>query len=234
VNGNAYTTTVTGYDDQYRPTGTTVGIPASEGLLGGTYRFGTTYNPDGSVATEVLPAAGGLPAETIVHTYDGVTGLPATTLGATGYVQQSRYNELGQPLQLAMGTSSSSQRTFMQYTYDLPTKRLSETQVRRDAAAGRAAALPSFPLAIIAAEMRDIAARLDLFDTGDAAASVRAAFAAYEDAQLVVLCHEPGGAVVIAPTRGRNTIQATRAVVHRGPPGPGVPVFPGGRECFWR
>src|SRR5262249_36825594 len=48
VNGNAYTTTITGYDDQYRPTGTKISIPTSEGLLGGDYTFGMTYNPDGS------------------------------------------------------------------------------------------------------------------------------------------------------------------------------------------
>jgi RHS repeat-associated protein len=131
VGSNPYTTTVTGYDDQYRPTGMKVSIPTTEGLLGGDYAFGTTYNPDGSVASEVLPAAGGLPAETVTHTYDGVTGLPVKT---PGYVQQSHYNEFGEPLQVAMGTSSSSQWTYSQYAYDISTKRLSESQVRRDAA----------------------------------------------------------------------------------------------------
>jgi len=43
-------------------------------------------------------------------------------------------------------------------------------------AAARAGARPSFPLAAIAAELRDSRGRLDAFDTGDPAGSVRAVF----------------------------------------------------------
>jgi DNA-binding SARP family transcriptional activator len=43
-------------------------------------------------------------------------------------------------------------------------------------AAARAAARPGFPLAALAAELRDVRGRLDALDAGDAASSVRAAF----------------------------------------------------------
>jgi DNA-binding SARP family transcriptional activator len=43
-------------------------------------------------------------------------------------------------------------------------------------AAARTAARPGFPLATVAAELRDVASRLDALDAGDPAASVRAAF----------------------------------------------------------
>ena len=57
-----------------------VTIPATEGALAGNYTTSTTYNADGGVATETLPAAGGLPAETLTNTYNDV-GLPATLTG---------------------------------------------------------------------------------------------------------------------------------------------------------
>ncbi len=63
--GNAYTTTITGYDDGYRPLGISTTLPAADGTLAGVYTTTYTYNVDGSPATQVLPAVGGLPAETI-------------------------------------------------------------------------------------------------------------------------------------------------------------------------
>ncbi len=67
MTGNAYTTAVSGYDAANRPTGTTVTIPAIQTGLAGSYAFTTTYNNNGSVATQTMPAAGGLAAETLVE-----------------------------------------------------------------------------------------------------------------------------------------------------------------------
>ncbi|MEV0132536.1 RHS repeat-associated core domain-containing protein [Dactylosporangium sp. NPDC050688] len=85
-NGNAYTTTVTGYNDLSQPTGKSITIPAAETGLAGTYTYVSTYNVDGSPATTRLPAAGGLPTETLKTAYSA-TGQPSTMktdLSATG------------------------------------------------------------------------------------------------------------------------------------------------------
>jgi YD repeat-containing protein len=85
VGGSAYTTAVTGYDDGYRPVGTSVTLPAVEGTLAGTWTTAMIYHPDGSPATIAYPAAGGQAAETVTYDYDSigrpesVTGLASTS-----------------------------------------------------------------------------------------------------------------------------------------------------------
>ena len=100
VDGEAYITSVTGYDDVYRSTGAAVMIPEREGALAGTYASSATFNVDGSAATTTMPAvgmvngAGGLPAETITYGYNAV-GLPTTVSGASTYVTETAYDSLG-------------------------------------------------------------------------------------------------------------------------------------------
>jgi len=89
--GNPYTTAVTGYDDGYRPTGTSVTIPAAEVGLAGTYTFAASYKVDGSPATQTLPAAGGLPAETLTYGYT-TTGRLDTLTGAAAYVTDTGWH----------------------------------------------------------------------------------------------------------------------------------------------
>ena len=68
--GNVYVNAVTGYSLRYQPLGTSTTIPGVEGALAGVYTGSQTYNVDGSVATQTLPAKtgssnfGGLTAET--------------------------------------------------------------------------------------------------------------------------------------------------------------------------
>lgn len=85
-NGNAYTTAITGYNELNQPTVTSITIPASETGLAGTYTYVTAYNVDGSTASNRLPAAGGLPTETLrtAYTAQGGPSTLTTDLSATG------------------------------------------------------------------------------------------------------------------------------------------------------
>jgi RHS repeat-associated protein len=124
LGANAYTTAVTGYDPQYRPTGTKVTIPASEGALAGTYQFSSTYKPDGSVSTLTMPAAGGLPAEVLGYTYTD-TGQLATLSGTDTYLTQAQYTRFGEPAVYTLSTGGNIAQ--IGYYYDEATRRLTRT-----------------------------------------------------------------------------------------------------------
>jgi RHS repeat-associated protein len=101
---DAYSSIITGYDDAYRPLGTTVRIPAAETGLAGDWTTRTTYNVDGSPATVTYPAAAGLGAETVTTTYDNV-GLPLTQAGLDTYVADTQYYYWGTVKQQLLGTA---------------------------------------------------------------------------------------------------------------------------------
>jgi RHS repeat-associated protein len=126
VGANAYTTTVTGYTDQYAPTGTTVTIPAAEGALAGTYTTSATYNVDGSTATTTPVTAGGLPAETLTYGYNNA-GLPTTLTGATSYVASTDYAWDATVSRRLLGTAGKQVR--LTDTRDDSTRRLTTRQV---------------------------------------------------------------------------------------------------------
>ncbi|MFC7529245.1 RHS repeat-associated core domain-containing protein [Actinoplanes sp. GCM10030250] len=98
---SAYVRTLVSVDAEYRPKLTRVTIPAAEGALAGTYDSDRTYKADGSPATVVLPAAGGLAKETVTYEYDDVYGtaarLKAGYTGAAYYVNQATYTSLYEP-----------------------------------------------------------------------------------------------------------------------------------------
>jgi RHS repeat-associated protein len=106
---DTYTTTVTGYNDQYQPLGVSVGIPLVPGQPTGTYTVTTAYNIDGSVASTTYPAAGGLAAETVTNTYDN-TGHPLTVAGQDPYVSGTVYREWGPMYQRLLGTGTKKVR----------------------------------------------------------------------------------------------------------------------------
>ena len=123
--GAAYTVAMTGYDAAYRPTGHSVSVPAAEPGLAGTYAFGTTYTANGALATQSLPAAGGLPAETLSVAYTP-SGLPFTLTGTDAYVTETTYLQTGQL------TSMTHDRftAYRSFDWDPVTGRLSHLNVQ--------------------------------------------------------------------------------------------------------
>ena len=130
VNGQAYTTRVTGYDAGGRPTGLEVTLPASEGALGGTYAIKNTYNADGEVASTELPAAGGLPAETLTFGYNA-QDMPTTLTGLTSYVTGTSYTPFGE-LDTVTMSQGSGKWVQQKYEYELGTRRLSRVVTERE------------------------------------------------------------------------------------------------------
>ncbi|GAA1276215.1 hypothetical protein Psi02_00930 [Planotetraspora silvatica] len=128
---DAYVSSVTAYDDAYRPTKTQTVIPASEGALQGTYKTSTDYNPDGTVRRTVLPGAGGLLGETMLYGYDEL-GDPTTTRGLTDYVTSTTYSKLGQVLDMTMSTGGK--RVKETNFYEEGTNRLTRSLYERETA----------------------------------------------------------------------------------------------------
>ncbi|MBB4957722.1 RHS repeat domain-containing protein [Micromonospora polyrhachis] len=135
VDGKAYTNAVTGYDDAGRPTGTSITIPALGGeasRLAGTYHFSTTFKQDGAVATASMPAAGGLPAETLTYGHDNL-GSPTTLSGTTSYVTSTTYTKYGEIDELSL--SAGGKWLKHKYDYEYGTRRLSSVQIKRETTA---------------------------------------------------------------------------------------------------
>ncbi|MFC0622876.1 RHS repeat domain-containing protein [Kribbella deserti] len=130
VNGQAYTTRVLGYDAGGRSTGMEVTLPAAEGALAGTYTVKNTYNADGEVASTELPAAGGLPAETLTFGYNA-QDLPTTLTGLSSYVTGTSYTPFGEldTVTLKQGTGKWIQQ---KYEYEIGTRRLSRVVTDRE------------------------------------------------------------------------------------------------------
>ncbi|WP_245563554.1 DddA-like double-stranded DNA deaminase toxin [Longispora albida] len=130
---DSWITSVTGYDNAYRPTGTSVTVPASQGTLAGTYTTTMTYNPDGSPATVTLPAAGGLPAETITYGYTS-TGHALTMTGLDTYLSNTWYYHDGGVYQRTLGTGSK--RVKITTSRDDATLRLDEVTLSLEGGSG--------------------------------------------------------------------------------------------------
>jgi RHS repeat-associated protein len=129
VNGNAYTTAVTGYDLAGRATGAKITIPQAEGKLAGTYQFDTTYGADGEIATQKLPAVAGFAEETLTFGYNGF-GLPTTLSGKTSYVTGTTYTPYGEMESATLSTGGKSVRQA--FEYENGTRRLSRAVVQSD------------------------------------------------------------------------------------------------------
>ncbi|MEV3855588.1 polymorphic toxin-type HINT domain-containing protein [Streptomyces sp. NPDC050095] len=136
ASGSMYTTAYNLYDNLYRPTRTTVTIPAAEGALAGSYQSNTKYNLDGTTQSISYPAAGGLSSEVLTPTYDEV--MRAKTLVGTGgetYVTDTVYSYTGKPLQYAF-QAKDAKPTQVTNTYQWGTQRPDNTSVRREGVNG--------------------------------------------------------------------------------------------------
>ncbi|MEV4110944.1 polymorphic toxin-type HINT domain-containing protein [Nonomuraea sp. NPDC049695] len=126
-NGAVYTEAVNFYDNQNRPTRTTVtlsGLPAAESALAPSagYQFNTVYNPDGSVQSVSSPAAGGLPAEVIATTYDDLGRAVKLSSNLGTYVIGTDYSKTSKLL--ARRLSAGGKQVDQTFGYEFGTQRL--------------------------------------------------------------------------------------------------------------
>ncbi|MER6004316.1 RHS repeat-associated core domain-containing protein [Nonomuraea angiospora] len=113
--GRAYTQAVTAYDDDYRRTATSITIPDGEGALTGTYAFTATFDAAGNLRQQGLPAAGGLPAEVITHSYTdlGLTKEFTSDIGGGfTYVKDTTFTPTGKLATRLLGGAGKIKRTL--------------------------------------------------------------------------------------------------------------------------
>ncbi|WP_234330285.1 RHS repeat domain-containing protein [Streptomyces acidiscabies] len=128
--GKIYSQVVTGYDALGRPKGTKTVIAASDPLVvAGTPQTFTTsaaYNIDGTIQSTSMPAVGGLPAETVTNSYNGL-GMLTGTDGMTDYVQNIGYSPYGEIEETRLGTSTGAKQLQILNRYEDGTRRLTNT-----------------------------------------------------------------------------------------------------------
>ncbi|MEU6233589.1 RHS repeat-associated core domain-containing protein [Kitasatospora sp. NPDC047058] len=118
ADGAKYVKSVTDYDIAYRPLGTSVTIPAGEKALAGTYTTTNSYNPIlGTVDRINIPAAGGLPAETVSNGYT-ITGLLTDSMSlGKPVVAQVAYDALARPTRTTIGEYGTQVVSTQQYDW---------------------------------------------------------------------------------------------------------------------
>ncbi|MGK5448634.1 polymorphic toxin-type HINT domain-containing protein [Streptomyces radiopugnans] len=130
-------TIISELDEMYQPTRirhNLTGTAAPE--LNGTYEYGFQYNRDGTLHSTEIPAAGGLPAETVSHVYDDLQRVTRTrtSLGTT-YVNAARYTTISQLEELELTTGGpTDKKVWLRYEYERGTDRLTRSQVVREGA----------------------------------------------------------------------------------------------------
>ncbi|MEE1928019.1 polymorphic toxin-type HINT domain-containing protein [Streptomyces sp. TRM 70351] len=135
TDGAAFTTETTGYDTEYRPTGSRTVIPDTPQTTGlaGTYTYRQTYTPTGLPETTVLPATpGGLSQEKVITRYNGEDA-PVSTSGHDWYTAETTYSPYGEVLRTVSG--EAPHRVWSTAEYDPYTRRLDRTITDREKAA---------------------------------------------------------------------------------------------------
>ncbi|WP_169501808.1 RHS repeat-associated core domain-containing protein [Kribbella catacumbae] len=124
--GPAYKSKVTTRNVLYKPTATSVVIPAAEGReLDGIYETMTGYAPDASTIDFTdLPGGGTLGSEILNYTYTQL-GQPVSMKSGDGvYVKDLKYTELGDPERYELG---SNEDMYVVNTFEMGTRRLKQT-----------------------------------------------------------------------------------------------------------
>ncbi|MFJ7271319.1 ricin-type beta-trefoil lectin domain protein [Streptomyces sp. NPDC099050] len=132
--GLTITTEVTGYDAEYRPTGSRIIVPDAPATKGvsGIYGYTTSYTKTGKVqAVNLPPTPGGLAAERLITRYNS-DGAPVTLSGLSWYMADAVYSPFGQILRTATG--NAPQRVWTTNLYNQNTGRLRETITDRETA----------------------------------------------------------------------------------------------------
>ncbi|MGA5424461.1 polymorphic toxin-type HINT domain-containing protein [Streptomyces lavendulocolor] len=132
--GAAFTSEVTGYDTEYRSTGSKTTIPATSMTTGlaGTYAYTNTYTLTGKLQAVDLPATpGGLAAEKLVTRYDG-EGSATTTSGLLWYTAETVLSPYGEVLRTTAG--EAPRRVWTTNTYDPHTGRIDQSIKDRETA----------------------------------------------------------------------------------------------------
>ncbi|TQN32979.1 RHS repeat-associated protein [Haloactinospora alba] len=135
--GDEYTSRVLNYDERDRPTEERISIPASEGKLAGDYDVSTNYNPDGSVSSTELPAAGDLRQELVINEYDDIGNPTKLTTTDGDVVTGTLYTKTGKLAQREFSRGGFySEKTWETRDYEEATDRLSEDSVVHETGSG--------------------------------------------------------------------------------------------------
>ncbi|MFJ4013852.1 RHS repeat-associated core domain-containing protein [Streptomyces sp. NPDC090026] len=127
--GQAYTQAITAYDNMARPTASELRLPDTDPLVAvgapATIPFESAYNLDGTLQFNKEAALGGLPSEIVGYGYNG-HGMVTSIGGSTGYLLETDYSALGQPLKLTLGTANTAdhKKAYISNRYEEGTGRL--------------------------------------------------------------------------------------------------------------
>ncbi len=115
VGGNAYSDTVTAYDNAYRATAAKVTIPAVEGALVGEYAFTAKYDNADNLIEQGMPGKGDLSAETLTLSYTDLglaQSLTSNYGGGTTYIKTTAYSATARLNERSYGANAQVKRTF--------------------------------------------------------------------------------------------------------------------------
>ncbi|WP_327110935.1 hypothetical protein OG206_00330 [Streptomyces sp. NBC_01341] len=126
-----YSDQVVKYDGLYRATESKTVLAATDPLVvagaPSSYTTNQIFNADGSTQSVRLPAAGGLPGETVAYGHNAL-GMVTSVKGDTDYIRSVGYSPLGDVEETLLGTSSAAKRMQILNSYESGTRRLANSR----------------------------------------------------------------------------------------------------------